>query len=136
MTQTTPKRTETDWKWYYSRNEEEYYGGYDTREEAVSELKVELTDWDQDSGWIVEAQKENLQLADLIDWEGVFENAAERAEDNYGNPDGGHEIVFPDLQPLEKVLGQVVKTWQAENKIEIVPYLFTGMRNSEVITRG
>lgn len=114
----------TDWHWYYSYDEETWYRA-DSREDAIDSL-------DGEAGYIGEHCCHLLQLSSFINAERVIEDAFERMDEDYGDPEGnvllGEDI---DTSGLEQVLRMAIDQWQADNKVEIKSWYFARSRNVE-----
>lgn len=118
-----------EWQWYYSWNEEEYWGGYDTREEAIDELEGE-------PGFIVEAKKPDIRLADFLtsnDIDCLTENMVERIDEAWGNPEGSEIDLGKEVQYLEPYIRAAIATWQVDHKVKIDAWVFADMRNHEEV---
>jgi hypothetical protein len=120
----------SNWQWYAGTNEEIFTEGpFDTRDEAEYAAVHEL-----DGGFIVEALKANVQLADHID---IF-HMLEAAEDSVSDLQGeGQQVLFDisseDVNRLEFEIHQAITVWQKKAGIVFTPWCFTSQRNMEYI---
>lgn len=122
--------TEPDWKWYVGYHEEEYSSGpYETRAEAVQIAKEEY-----EGGWIIEAYKRPESLARYFNANNFLEHAEEAAYD-LANESGDpiFDPTGPQIDDLETRVRATIEKWQADHKLEFIPWTFTGQRNLERI---
>lgn len=69
--------------WWYSRDQENYQGPFDSREKAVREGRNDLADGDP--FWVAEGRRMKLQVPYFGDW---FGEAFDDANADYADPDG------------------------------------------------
>ena len=115
------------WSWWAGRDDENFHTEYASRDEAIAALEGE-------SGYIVEARKDALSLADYFDAGEFLERADEGASD-YSNPDGDpiFELTVGQADGLEAVVRAAICRWQAEKGVAFRPWRFTAQRNDEYI---
>ncbi len=122
--------TEPKWHWYVGHYEEEYTSGpYETRAEAVQIAKEEY-----ESGWIIEAYKRPISLAAYFD-AGEFLERAEELGYDFSNENGDplFDVDMDQMKDLQQRVRSTIKQWQADHKLEFIPWTFTGQRNMEFI---
>lgn len=125
--------TETCWSWWVGSNDERYHTECDSREEAVRIAKEEY-----DGAYIVEAAKpSNIMLSEYFDADRFMEDAEDRAYDDHGDPDGGHDTVFDitaaQHADLETKVRAAISAWQAEHGLVFTGFRFSAEQNGEYI---
>lgn len=117
----------TEWKWYSGTSNEVYSATHDTREEAVAEAKA------MGGGYICEACKPVIRIADFINFECAIEEADERCSEDYGNEDGDPiiELSTSQMQSLIDALRAAAEKWQDDNAVTFKPWVFHEVRNEE-----
>jgi hypothetical protein len=119
--------TENGWLWFSGRDDENFPGTHNTRDQAIAEL-------DGFGGYIVEARQDPLRLADCIDASLIMEGAEDDAE-QYSNEYGDPIFVCAadQLDDLQARLKIACDEWQSAHGLVFTPYAFTATRNHENI---
>ena len=121
-----------EWKWYAGSSEEVFGHECDTREEAVYCAQNECL---EEGGYIVEARKEPLFLAEYFDADNFLDDAEDAAYD-YASEDGDplFEMSVYQRSDLEQAVRAAITEWQRRNKLVFMPWRFTNQRNDEFIS--
>lgn len=94
----------SDGKWYYSSDEEMYYGHFDTKEEAIAEL-LDI----HESGYV--GQFVNANIEEYLDAEIMLENI--QCQDQFGHE--SYEDMFhctkSEFEELEQSLRTAFRQW-------------------------
>jgi len=129
--------TEKNWKWYSGDNNESYsFGPFDTREEAIEEVRGQYGD-DVDV-YVTEAYKEPLKLSSYISRDFV-ETLLEHAEEcvaDLGDEYGEHltfDVSGEQQKDLRAMLKATVNAWQEKHGLKFTTWRFTDTRNEEFI---
>lgn len=119
-----------DWKWYAGSNEEEFHSGpFDTREQAVLAL-------DDESGYVIEAYKANINLAGYFDPILFLEQAEDSCLDLVGDSEPLFDVSPTHIADLKLRVQAAITAWQQENNLVFIPWSFGGSRNLEWISNG
>lgn len=101
-----------NWGWYFSRDEEVYYGPYGSREDAEAEGKANYGD---DPFFVAECHNGPLHVT-------IFSDLAERLDE--ANEDTAQEDTYPSEQvsgeqwlELERALNAVMGEWCARHNL-------------------
>ncbi len=122
---------EPKWQWYVGYHDDEFSSGpYETREEAVQIAKDEY----DEGGWIIEAYKRPVSLAAYFDAGDFLERAEEDGYD-FANENGDplFDVDMDQMKDLQQRIRSAIEQWQADHKLEFIPWTFTGQRNLEFI---
>ena len=120
-----------EWKWYAGSSDEFFQHECDTREEAVYYAQNECR---EEGGYIVEARKEPLSLAEYFDADNFLDHAEDAAYD-YASENGDHlfEVSVYQRSDLEQAVRAAITEWQRRNKLVFMPWRFTNQRHDEFI---
>ena len=121
-----------EWKWYAGSSDEVFGHECDTREEAVYYAQNECR---EEGGYIVEACKKPLSLAEYFDADNFLDHAEDAAYD-YASEDGDllFEVSVYQLADLEQAVRAALTEWQRRNELVFMPWRFTNQRNDEFIS--
>ena len=108
-------------KWGYSLNGEDYFGLYDSKEEAIKEGETEAREYEKDSFFVARA----ITFQPHIYAEDVIEEIQQNAYDNGGEY---AETYLDDVQrkhrdELEEKLNEVLSNWM--NKYGYTPNFYS-----------
>lgn len=127
-----------DSPWWWGRDDERFFGPFDTREAAEEAARDDA----DDGFYICQAEKrERLRLSEFIDADRLIEMANEGAWEAFGDPEGDSEL-FDATKDQIADLGKRLKTaadeWQTAHGIVVSPFQFSISTNPEwvAIQRG
>jgi len=118
------------YKWYYSSNEEEYQGEYDTREDAIDAGRDA---YGERGFYIVEALRDDFDLS--FDGESIIEIIDEANYERI-DPDGDGRVfsrlTAEQIRGLGAYLNAAIQNWMRDFKVELEPcWAFKHQRNKE-----
>lgn len=136
------EKPEPDWGWYAGDGEHYHIGPHATREDAVDEaVNDELGLHDDMKGCtftIIEAHHQPIQLADYVDVGEMVDDWESGSFADMTDPDGCdgllEHVTAEQWDELQSALRAVTTEWQTRHAIVIKPWVFTGIRNEEVVT--
>ena len=121
-----------NWSWWVGHDKERYTDQCATREEALQIVRDKY-----DGAWITEAlPPHTLSLSSFFDVDWFLEQADERAQEDYGDPEGDDPTFAPtpdQTADLEAMVRVAIDAWQAKHGLTFRGWLFAAMRNTEYI---
>lgn len=146
MAQVTQPASQTmtdDFKWYASRDDEDYeIGPCSTREEVV-ELAMDADlglrqgpdgNWDQLTFYILEGMQDPIDLSKHLPVDVIIEGLCESVDEEHGWEDqypSENAWTVEQENDLRARMRQVVADWQAQHGIVVRPSIFTHIRTKE-----
>lgn len=120
--------TEATWRWWWSQDEEHFYGPCSSREEAISEARVNLDRGD--SYTIMEAKHGPFLATIFADLDDRFDDLNENNADPDGDPLSA-SITAEQWRDLETILNNAAAKWADEHKLHKLVWGFEAERNRE-----
>lgn len=123
MKDETLKFFESEYGWHYTADEEMYYGGFDTKEQAIKEA-------DYDFGqpyFVAKCWMKPTRLSEYFDLDEWLENLVEGSLWDFLNPCGDYEFNFgsaEQIKEIETAIKSALDEWQIRHNLKVWPNTF------------